>query len=134
MKYFTKEAKLNVADIEKRLDVNLNDELEEPIRKAIQAKEQEKVFLRSPVLKAVTLGIGPAIARKKAADEIINELAKKHAIFANAILDSRRKNEKAALNYYNAGLRNIRQDGTGPYGRGLGPGGGRADGSGLPKK
>jgi len=93
-RFFEKSAKLRMEDIEDNIGTYFNDRDEQYIRKLVQEQEAKRWALRHPVL---SLGIGHAISKNKAVDEITRGLVRKNVDYRNAYLDAKHKRTQYAL-------------------------------------
>jgi hypothetical protein len=75
MKYFEKQAKIRVEDIEDELHLYLDDPREKKVRKLIERETERRVGVRHPVLTGIpTLGIWPAVSKAKGVEAIKRSL------------------------------------------------------------
>lgn len=88
---FQKEAKLRLGDIEDQLGTYLPDEMEGNVRKLMDEQTKKRFMLRNPLIGGLTLGIGPAISKHNAVNEIVARMARKEPEFRNMINKERER-------------------------------------------
>ncbi len=75
MKYFEKQAKISVEDIEDELRLYLDDPREKKVRKLIGRETEKRFGVRHPVLTGIpTLGVWPAISKARGVEAIKRSL------------------------------------------------------------
>lgn len=103
MKYFEKQAKLTVSDVEDEIGTYFDDKTEGSVRKAIALKKSQSFSMRHPILTGIpTLGIAPALANANAKEDIVRAMARGNASIRNTLIRTKQKRRDEDLAYYKA--------------------------------
>ncbi len=117
MKYFTKQAKLDVSRIEDEIGTFFPDSMENQARAAIQEKIRNSFILRHPIATGIpTLGIAPAIAQQSALNGIVRDLVRKNVNLRTMYEQTMRERRQNELERYKADSTNRAAETVGRYG------------------